>query len=137
MYCLENIEHILFKCHLAKFVWEMFSEIFNLDSYPSSWDDFCSSGLRGKGPFPISLIIFIFSGFAWALWTSRNKAAIEKKIPRVPTDVVYSALLLIQKWSIKLKEKDQERVLQIKESITKWFKTLKPSNVLLSDVVEI
>jgi hypothetical protein len=83
------------------------------------------------------LIIFIFSGFAWALWTSRNKAAIEKKIPRVPTDVVYSALLLIQKWSIKLKEKDQERVLQIKESITKWFKTLKPSNVLLSDAVEI
>jgi hypothetical protein len=42
--CLENIEHILFKCHLAKFVWEMFSEIFNLDSYPSSWDDFVVPG---------------------------------------------------------------------------------------------
>ena len=74
--CLEDVDHIFFKCHLAKFVWAMIAEMFDLLSYPTSWDDFCGSWLRGKGPIPIRLIIFIFAGFAWALWTTRNKIAI-------------------------------------------------------------
>ena len=79
--CVETIDHIFFECHLAVMIWEMLKEIFHLDSYPRSWEDFCSTWLRGKGLFPIRLIIFMFSGFAWALWTSRNKMAINKKFP--------------------------------------------------------
>jgi hypothetical protein len=41
------------------------------------------------------------------LWTSRNKMAITKKFPKTPTDVIYIALSLMQKWSANLK-KDQE-----------------------------
>jgi len=74
--CLEDLDHIFFKCHLSKLVWAVIVEIFDLQSYPTSWDDFCGSWLRGKGPIPIRLIIFIFAGFAWALWTTRNKIAI-------------------------------------------------------------
>jgi len=84
----------------------MLKEVFHLDAYPKSWEDFCNTWLRGKGPFPIRLIIFIFSGFAWALWTVRNKMAINKAFPRAPTDIIYIALSLLQKWSAKLKEKD-------------------------------
>jgi hypothetical protein len=43
----------------------------------------------------------------------------------------------MQKWSANLREKDQERVLKMKDSITSWLKTFKPSNVFVSDVVEI
>jgi hypothetical protein len=81
--------------------------------------------------------MFIFSGFAWALWTTRNKIAIDKKFPKAPTDVIYIATSLMQKWSVKLKEKDQERLKQIKDSITSWLKTFKPSIFPLSDVIEI
>jgi hypothetical protein len=49
-----------------------------------------------------------FCRFAWAMWTSRNKMAIEKHLPKAPTDVIYIALSLIQRWSVNLKEKDQE-----------------------------
>jgi len=124
------------KEYLAKLVWEIIAEIFQLSSYPTSWEDFCGSWLRGKGPVPARLIIFLFSGFMWALWTTRNKIAIEKMIPKAPTDVMYIAISLMQKWSVKLKE-DKDRIMQIKDSIASWLKTFKPNNVLLSDVVEI
>jgi hypothetical protein len=37
----------------------------------------------------------------------------------------------------ELKEKDQDLIMQTKDSITSWLKTFKPSNVSLSNVVEI
>jgi hypothetical protein len=135
--CLETMDHIFFKCHLTVLVWETICVIFQLSSYPKSWEDFCGTWLQGKGPVSVSLTMFIFSGFAWALWTTRNKIAIDKKFLKAPTDVIYIAISLMQKWSVKLKEKDQERLKQIKDSITSWLKTFKPSIFSLSDVIEI
>jgi len=62
--------------------------------------------------------------------------AINKKFPQALTDVMYIALSLLQKWSIKLKEKDQNQVSKMKETVTRWLKDFKPS-VAASDVVEI
>ena len=56
------------------------------------------------------MIMFTFAGFAWALWTTRNKMAIEKGFPKAPTDIIYVALTLMQKWSILLKEEDREKL---------------------------
>lgn len=135
--CSENVDHVFFKCHLAKFVWEAICEIFGLTVYPCSWESFSSSWLRGKGPLPTRLAIFMFAGFAWALWLTRNKITIEKQIPKAPNDVIFNALSLIQRWSILLKEKDQEQVLQAKDAITSWLKTFKRSDTCSSDVVVI
>lgn len=123
-----------FHCHLAKFIWEVVCEVCQLSSYPSSWEDLCFCWLGGKGPLPNRLTIFLFSAFAWALWTTRNKIAIEKMFPKAPIDVIYAALSLIQKWCVLLKEKDQVRILQAKDAIQSWLKTFKPNDVLLSDV---
>lgn len=51
----------------------------------------------GKGPLPNLLMLFLFSGFAWALWITRNKMAIEKSFVKSPTDVVYMAISLLQR----------------------------------------
>jgi len=59
--------------------------------------------LQGKGLLPVKLLMFVFAGFSWAIWTTRNKMAIEKRSARAPTDVVYVALTLLQKWNILLK----------------------------------
>jgi len=50
------------------------------------------------------MIMFIFAGFAWAIWTTRNKMAIEQRFPKALTDVIYVALSLLQKWGVLLKE---------------------------------
>jgi len=81
--------------------------------------------------------MFVFAGFSWAIWTTRNKMAIEKRSARAPTDVVYVALTLLQKWSIMLKEVDGERILSVKEEVLQWMKSFKPSVVELSDIGEI
>jgi hypothetical protein len=81
--------------------------------------------------------MFVFAGFSWAIWTTRNKMAIEKRSPRAPTDVVYVALTLLQKWSILLKEVDGEQILSVKEEVLQWMKSFKPSVVELSDIGEI
>ena len=93
--------------------------------------------VRGQGASTKKLIIFLFSAFAWALWITRNKIAIEKKFPKAPIDVIYIALFLIQKWSVLLREKDQKQIIQAKEDILNWLKTFKMNPILQSDVIEL
>jgi hypothetical protein len=73
-----GVDHLLFKCPLAKLVWCIIGEVFQLNDYPTSLMGFSSVWLQAKGPLPARLLIFLFAGFAWALWTTRNKMAIEK-----------------------------------------------------------
>ena len=104
---------------------------------PSSLSDFTMTWLMAKGPLPSRLIIFLFAGFTWALWTSRNEMAISKKFPKSPTDVIYIALSFMQKWSVNLKEKDQDCVAQLKNAVMSWIKGFKLNPILMSDVVKM
>jgi len=84
-----------------------------------------SSAVPGcKAPLPANLLIFFFAGFAWTLWTTRNKMAIEKHFPKAPTDVIYAALSLMQKWSIMLKEGERKRFMQVNDAIHELAKDL-------------
>jgi len=81
--------------------------------------------------------MFFFAGFEWALWTARNKMAIEKSFVKAPTDVIYVAVSLLQRWSVLLKEKYKERVSQALEAILRWLKNFKPKATTATDVFEI
>ena len=130
------MNHIFFGCLMAKLIWGIAKEVFHLVTYPRSVDHFSGVWLQGKGLLPVKLLMFVFAGFSWAIWTTGNKMAIEKRSPRAPTDVVYVALTLLQKWSIMLKEVDGERILSVKEEVLQWKKSFKPSVVELSDIGE-
>ena len=58
-----------------------------LEFVPRSLQEFSENWLHGKGPLPSRLVMFVFAGFAWTLWVTRNKMAIEKVFPKVPSDV--------------------------------------------------
>jgi hypothetical protein len=58
----KSVEHIFFKCHIAKFVWSMIEEVFNLRP-PNSLEEL-NFWIQGKGPFPSRMIMFMFAGFA-------------------------------------------------------------------------
>jgi len=112
-------------------------EIYGWGATPKYLKEFSESWLQGKGPLPHKLLMFTFAGFAWDLWITRNKVAIEKKYPKAPTDVVYVALSFLQKWCTLLKQKDRVHVEKIKDDIMGWLKGFKPSAVLLTDIMEI
>jgi hypothetical protein len=82
---METIDHLLFRCHLAKLIWGLLREIFSLGACPTSLEDLSVTWLQGKGPMPSKLVMFFFAGFAWALWITRNKMAIEKIFIKSPT----------------------------------------------------
>ena len=64
----------------------------------------------GHGAHAYSLNSFYVCRFTWALWTTRNKMAIEKRMPKASADIIYVALSWMQKWCIMLKETDRERI---------------------------
>jgi hypothetical protein len=90
----------------------MLKDIFRVEDCPSSLGEFSSVWLQGKGPMSNRPLIFFFAGFAWAIWTMRNKMAIEKSFAKAPTDVLYRAVPLLQRWCVLLKEKDKDRINQ-------------------------
>ena len=63
--------------------------------------------------------------------------AIEKVFPKAPSEVMYVAISLMQKWSHLLRGKDKEQVDQILENILAWMKNFRPNAILLSDVSEV
>ena len=50
---------------------------------------------------------FIFARFAWAIWRSRNKMAIEQCFPGNPLEVIHSGFAFMQKWRPLLGGADQ------------------------------
>jgi hypothetical protein len=42
--------------------------------------------------------------------------AIQHEFPKYPSDIIYSAVTFMQKWSILLKEADWVRVKQVKDN---------------------
>lgn len=135
--CQEDVNHVLLKCHLARMVWGTLQNVLNLQRCPQSLSQLSSRWLMGKGPWPKRLIVFVFGGFVWALWNCMNKTMIEKRFPKVPTDVIYTALSYMQKWSCLLKEEDRDRIVQLKEGIMQWLKNFKADFHSLSDVIEL
>jgi hypothetical protein len=131
------VDHILFKCHLARLVWCIIGEIFLLNGCPDSLLEFNGSWLLGKGPLPANLLMFFFAGFAWTLWSTHNKMVIEKHFPKAPTDVIYVALSLMQKWSIMLKEGERKRFMQVKDAFMSWLKNFKTNAAMPTDVFEL
>ena len=65
--CPETVDHIFFNCHLAKFIWSVIKEIWQMGELPRSLADLCCDWLQDRGPLPARLLMFIFAGFGWAL----------------------------------------------------------------------
>ena len=135
--CPEHINHLLLNCHLAKLTWGIICSVFGLGSCPSSIDDLLGSWLQGMGPLPSKLVLFLFAGYAWMPWITRNKMVIEKVFPKAPTDVIYNAISLMQRWCTLLKEKDRERITQVLEVILSWLKNFRPNSTSATDVFEL
>jgi hypothetical protein len=116
----EDVDHLLFQCPMAKFVWGFFlsealrlvflSEALGWDGYPSSMDNLLSVWLSGKFGVCYQTDLFCFVGIAWTLWTTRNKISIQKVLPSRPIDIIYLGVSCLQKWRILLKEGMRNKV---------------------------
>ena len=92
----ETRDHLFFECVMAKFVWSYFKEALGWDRIPTNLQDLFDTWL----PFGCNsymLKLFLLSVVLWALWTSRNKRAIEKKFVPCPFDILFKIKFFVQK----------------------------------------
>lgn len=90
---LETADHVLFHCVFARFVWACFREALGWDRSPTSMTDFLAIWLPIGGT-DYNVKLFSLAAVTWTLWTSRNKMAIEKKLPKSPTDLLFKIALV-------------------------------------------
>jgi hypothetical protein len=63
----EYLDHMLFKCPLAVFLWVFVSEALGWQGYPRSMEDLLSNWLNGKFRVSYQLGLSCFTGLAWTI----------------------------------------------------------------------
>ena len=74
----KTIQHILFYCHAARFVWRVFSMAFGLQA-PIDLEDLSGVCFQQTGQHMRSLIREGTSVILWSVWLCRNDVTFDKK----------------------------------------------------------
>jgi len=107
----ETVDHIFFRCVLAKFMWACFKEALGWDRAPSGWQDFLDNWIP-MGCKNYNAKLFLLTIVLWALWTSRNKRAIEGKFPTSPSELLFKTNAFLQRWMALLRERDKVKIME-------------------------
>jgi hypothetical protein len=87
-YSNETIQHLLFDCHYAKFIWRIVHVSFNLKP-PTSVHNLFISWLEGLNKKMKSQILVGASAICWALWLTRNEVVFDKIIASSYLQVIF------------------------------------------------
>jgi hypothetical protein len=79
----KSVDHILFQCILATFMWSGVRSMFGVNWNPRSLQEWFAIVLTLNAQSR-RMMWTIFAAQSWALWTTRNKFTIEKKFPQHP-----------------------------------------------------
>ena len=84
--------------------------------------------------FPKHLGMLLFASLAWALWTTRNKMAIEHIFPNNAIQTFHVFVGFMQRWSPLSKASDREKVRDLVELLKAWAMGFRPSMTSVSDI---
>ncbi|KAK1650153.1 hypothetical protein QYE76_067958 [Lolium multiflorum] len=121
----EDASHIFFDCSLAKFAWSVSRQLLGCNWCPANFPQFHAI-LSGFSGYARKLLWVLFLAQSWALWNTRNKLAIEKKVISNPADIIYKIILLLQLWSIKFKSRENEGLKWMARELRELYVQLKP-----------
>jgi hypothetical protein len=91
----EDVDHHLFTCPMANFVWAFLREALGWDGHPSSMSELLSVWLPNKFGASYQIGLFCFAGLAWTLWTTRSKICMQKTFSGRPTGIIHLGLSFI------------------------------------------
>ena len=120
----EDVEHIFFTCHLARFMWAGIREMLEVPWDPRSRLEWLHilEGFRSKSR---RFLWVLFSAMSWAIWTTRNKFTIEAKFPRQPADCIFKLIINLQLWRALQRRQDvellDEAVVLLKQLFAKTY----------------
>jgi hypothetical protein len=131
---MEDIDHLLFKCPLAEFIWAFLKETLGWNGQPRIINDLTSIWLRRGFGVDYQAGLACFTGFCWAIWITRNKICIQKTFPSASTDVIYLGIAFIQEWKLLMKEVVRQKMEDLVGRVLIKLKEFKPLDSHPSDV---
>jgi len=134
---LETVNHILFECVFAQFIWCCVRDVFNLQGFPLSIQDLISQWMPRRLGVTKKLCFAFFAGLAWAIWKNRNKMAIEKNLPINPDAVIHMAINFLNMWADLHNEADKVKMVEMARYLENWMTWKKSFEGHCSDIMII
>jgi hypothetical protein len=119
---LEDVDHIIFRCPIAVFVWCFLREVFGKSVSPTRRDDFSDIFLRQGGDKYNSVWWFMAAAIFWSLWLTRNDRVFLRKVPSSLVYPLYKVVFLMLQWKPLVGSKHLQ---QIEEMVLKIETALK------------
>ena len=116
---MESIDHLFFKCSVAKFVWRVVQIALNLDYIPKNIDEVCDSWMKIPKTKLSNLLIFGCGALFWAIWRTRNDWFFGEKSLIDPANIIFLCCFWLDSWAIRQKEKEKKMVVQGSQLIRK------------------
>jgi hypothetical protein len=116
---MESIDHLFFKCSVAKFVWRVVQIALNLDYIPKNIDEVCDSWMKNPKNKMSNLLIFGCGALFWAIWRTRNDWFFGEKSLIDPANIIFLCCFWLDSWAIRQKEKEKKMVVQGSQLIRK------------------
>jgi hypothetical protein len=104
------VDHVLFSCLLAEFVWAFVEKALGWEGYPRSMADLLSNWLAGRLGVNFQTGLIGFTPFTWVICITRNKLCIQRIFPNKPTDIIFLALSFVQQWKILMQELERSKM---------------------------
>lgn len=114
----ETILHLFFGCDMAKYVWSLVAFVIGADNRPSSFDQYWVWIDRRLGTRKQFFMVGL-AAICWAIWKARNAFCFEKKLTRLPTEIICSVSSFVTYWAGLHKEDDKKELEQGAEALMK------------------
>jgi hypothetical protein len=131
----EDVNHLLFSCPLAKFLWAFVSSALGWNDYPRDLNDLLAEWLPQKFRTSYQMGLSGFAGLAWSLWITRNKLCFHNTLPGRSIDIVYLTLSNLQKWKILMRPGERCGIEALVERMRLAAQEFKTSNINLYAIV--
>jgi hypothetical protein len=93
----EDVDHIIFRCPPAQFLWCCYRDVFHWDMIPTSRSDLLDliqnqRGVRNR------ILWYLFAAGAWAIWLVRNDWVFNDKLLNNAVSLPYKAVSFMKQW---------------------------------------
>ena len=124
----ETVDHVLFRCVMARFVWMSFKEALGWERVPDGMMDLLEYWIP-MGCADYDLKFFIFVVVTWAIWVTRNKIRMQRWFPHSPIVILYKINSFVQRWAALLQETEQGKLRSLRMNMKSWMKKLEEGRV--------
>jgi hypothetical protein len=94
------VDHLIFICPLAGFVWSVIKEGVGWGRSPKSVKEFNDEFLLERGRKDNGRVFFLFGAVCWTLWLNRNDWVFRNKLVSSPNANLHKLIFFMQRWVI-------------------------------------